>query len=219
MRLLDQDRVIFAEQKEILKQRLNSIGYKGLMYSELSTFPNWKPYFSTSFMQAIERRNIEFVHLVVFVHGLEGLLFKRFPMKNPTRLGTSEDLAAYRNYLRIALPDANFAFLLSEINQTQTWSDFNTMAENLLDELLRYIDRMPRIPNRISIVTHSLGGLIVRAMCGLEKMKPLISRLYTFMSLNGPHLGLLYNQRAANWGINLLKWWKQVCACIQAHAY
>lgn len=69
--LLDQDIVKFAEQKEALKQRLRSIGYKGLMYSD-SKFFDWKPYFSTVFSEAIEKRNIESVHLVVLVHGLEG---------------------------------------------------------------------------------------------------------------------------------------------------
>lgn len=138
------------------------------------------------FSEAIEKRNIEFTHLVVFVHGLEG---------------TSEDLSAYKNYLRIALPNENFVFLLSEANQTETWNDFNSMAENLLKELLRFVDRLPRLPDRISIVAHSLGGLIVRTMIGLEKVKPLLPRFYTLITLNSPHLGLLYNQRTANWGL------------------
>lgn len=168
------------------------------MYSD-SQFFNWRPYFSTVFSEAIEKRNIENVHLVVFVHGLEG---------------TSEDLSAYKNYMRIALPEENFAFLLSEANQSETWSSFDNMADNLLQELLRFVDRMLRLPYRISMITHSLGltafrqsvkyfsgGLIVRTMLGLEKMKPLLPKLYTLITLNSPHLGLCYNQRAASWGM------------------
>ncbi|KAI6182133.1 DUF676 domain-containing protein [Aphelenchoides bicaudatus] len=188
IKLLDHDRVIFAQQKELMKQKLQTIGYRGLLYSD-SKFFNWRPYFSNIFNEAIEKRNIQNVHLVIFVHGLEG---------------TSEDLSAYKNYLRIALPEENFAFLLSEANQSETWSDFKNMAENLLQELLRFIDRMPRTPHKISMITHSLGGLIVRTMLEFEKMKPLVPRLHTLITLNSPHLGLCYNQRTANWGSNQL---------------
>jgi hypothetical protein len=73
IKLLDQDRVVFVQQKEALKQRLQTIGYRGLMYSD-SKFFNWRPYFSNTFNEAIEKRNIENVHLVVFVHGLEGMI-------------------------------------------------------------------------------------------------------------------------------------------------
>jgi triacylglycerol esterase/lipase EstA (alpha/beta hydrolase family) len=182
--LIDQDLIVFAEQKEALKQRLLTIGYGGLFYSD-QKFSNWQPYFSTMFSEAVEKRSIESVHLIVLVHGLEG---------------TSEDLSAYKNYIRIALPNENLQFLLSEANQTETWSNFNNMASNLLGEILRYTDRMPRKPNKISMITHSLGGLIVRALCGLEGMKPLLPRLQTLITLNSPHLGLMYNQRTANWG-------------------
>ncbi|KAI6179649.1 DUF676 domain-containing protein [Aphelenchoides besseyi] len=187
------DRVIFVEQKELLKQRLSAAGYRGYFYSDQASFINRRPYFSTVFNQAIERRNLGRVHLVVFVHGLEG---------------TSEDLSAYRNSLRIAAPETNFAFLLSEVNQKETWSDLNTMSENLLSEILKFIQRMPQKPHRISMIAHSLGGLIVRAMLSLEGMRPLIPNLWTFLTLNSPHAGILYVHKTTNWGISFLKWWK-----------
>uniref|UniRef100_A0A1I7Y876 DUF676 domain-containing protein n=1 Tax=Steinernema glaseri TaxID=37863 RepID=A0A1I7Y876_9BILA len=59
------------------------------------------------------------------------------------------------------------------------------------------------------MIAHSMGGVIVRAMCGLERMKPLIPQLHTLLTFNSPHCGLLYNQRAANWGIALVQFWKQ----------
>lgn len=152
------------------------------------------PYFSTISKEAIEKRSFIDAHLIVFVHGLEG---------------TSEDLSAYRNFLRVSLPESHLIFLMSEVNQTETWTDVTGMAENLLDEILRYIQRLPRIPTKISFLAHSLGGLIVRTLCGLEGMKPFIPSLHTLLTLNSPHCGLIYNQRAANWGIILLQWWKQ----------
>ena len=46
---------------------------------------------------------------------------------------------------------------------------------------------------RCSFVGHSLGNLIIRAALARPKMAPLINKLYTFLSLSGPHLGTLYN--------------------------
>jgi alpha-beta hydrolase superfamily lysophospholipase len=60
-------------------------------------------------------------------------------------------------------------------------------------------------PTRISFVAHSLGGLIVRALCSLPDSDPLLPKFHTLMTLNSPHLGLLYNQKAANWGVNLFQ--------------
>lgn len=41
----------------------------------------------------------------------------------------------------------------------------------------------------------------MRAMCGLPGMTPLLDKLYTLMTLNSPHCGLIYNQRTASWGM------------------
>uniref|UniRef100_A0A914YMX9 DUF676 domain-containing protein n=1 Tax=Panagrolaimus superbus TaxID=310955 RepID=A0A914YMX9_9BILA len=152
------------------------------------------PYFSNATKDAIEQRRFVDSHLIVFVHGLEG---------------TSEDLSAYRNFLRIALPASHLTFLMSEVNQTETWTDVTGMAQNLLEEIQKHVSKMPRPPTKISFLAHSLGGLIVRTLCGLEGMKVFIPRLHTLLTLNSPHVGLMYNQRAANWGIAILQWWKQ----------
>lgn len=48
-------------------------------------------------------------------------------------------------------------------------------------------------PTRISFVGHSLGNIIIRSALTRPQMKPLLSRLHTFLSLSGPHLGTLYN--------------------------
>ena len=37
------------------------------------------------------------------------------------------------------------------------------------------------------------GNIIIRAAVARPKMKHLLPRLYTFLSLSGPHLGTLYN--------------------------
>uniref|UniRef100_A0A7E4VNY6 DUF676 domain-containing protein n=1 Tax=Panagrellus redivivus TaxID=6233 RepID=A0A7E4VNY6_PANRE len=191
---LDKDYIAFVHQKELCKQKLYSYGFRGCFYSDLAHLAEHHPYFSAATKRMIEHRRFVDAHLIVFVHGLEG---------------TSEDLSAYRNFLRVALPDAHLVFLMSEVNQTETWTDVTGMAENLLDELLRHILKMPRAPTKISFLAHSLGGLIVRTLCGLPGMQRFAPTLHTLLTLNSPHCGLMYNQRAANWGIALLQWWKQ----------
>ena len=46
---------------------------------------------------------------------------------------------------------------------------------------------------RCSFVGHSLGNLIIRSALTRLDMAPLLPKLYTMLSLSGPHLGTLYN--------------------------
>lgn len=48
----------------------------------------------------------------------------------------------------------------------------------------------------LSFVGHSLGNLIVRSVLTRPRFKCYLSRLHTFLSLSGPHLGTLYNSSA-----------------------
>lgn len=67
------------------------------------------------------------------------------------------------------------------------------MGDRLVTEILYYVDTVGLNPARISFVGHSLGNVIIRAALAKPKMKPLLGRLHTFLSLVGPHLGTLYN--------------------------
>lgn len=44
-----------------------------------------------------------------------------------------------------------------------------------------------------SFVGHSLGNIIIRSTLSRPKMLHLLPKMYTFLSLSGPHLGTLYN--------------------------
>jgi predicted esterase len=82
---------------------------------------------------------------------------------------------------------------MSERNQGDTFSDFETMTDRLVGEILYHIESFGLNPTRISFVGHSLGNIIVRSALSRPQMRPLLSRLHTFLSLSGPHLGTLYN--------------------------
>lgn len=82
---------------------------------------------------------------------------------------------------------------MSERNQGDTFSDFDTMTDRLVGEILYYIESFALNPVKISFVAHSLGTIIVRSALSRPQMRPLLPRLHTFLSLSGPHLGTLYN--------------------------
>lgn len=105
------------------------------------------------------------------------------------------------------------------------------MAGNLVDELLAHLEGLTVQPKRISCVykycarqrceiahhhkvpfrfiAHSLGTVITRAALADPRLAHILGKMHCFLSLNGPHCGLLYNQRAANWGVSFVQWWKR----------
>lgn len=50
--------------------------------------------------------------------------------------GNSNDLRLFRTYLELGLPGANLDFLMSERNQGDTFSDFDTMTDRLVFDVL-----------------------------------------------------------------------------------
>jgi len=44
-----------------------------------------------------------------------------------------------------------------------------------------------------SFVGHSLGNIIIRSALTSPQLMHLLPKMYTFLSLSGPHLGALYN--------------------------
>lgn len=43
-----------------------------------------------------------------------------------------------------------------------------------------------------SFVGHSLGNIIIRSALTHPEMRPFLDKIHTFLSLSGPHLGMLY---------------------------
>ena len=114
----------------------------------------------------------------VCVHGLDG---------------NSGDLRLVRTYLELALPGAKMEFLMSEHNQSNTFDDIEIMTVELIKEIFNYIETYGIKPSRISFIGHSLGNIIIRSAVAHKDFSPLLDKLYTYLSLSGPHLGTLYN--------------------------
>ncbi|XP_056616672.1 protein FAM135A isoform X1 [Triplophysa dalaica] len=179
------------------KEELNQLKLPGFLYSEVADLASTVPYFSLEEDESCD----EGIHLIVCVHGLDG---------------NSADLRLVKTYLELGLPGARIDFLMSERNQNDTFADFESMTDRLLDEIVQYIQIYNLTVSKISFVGHSLGNLIVRSVLTRPRFKCYLSRLHTFLSLSGPHLGTLYNSSAlVNTGLWFMQKWKKSGSLLQ----
>ncbi|XP_077351671.1 protein FAM135A isoform X1 [Festucalex cinctus] len=183
----------FIKAKEEMKQ----LKLPGVLYSEVPELASTIPYFSLEEDGSCD----EGIHLIVCVHGLDG---------------NSADLRLVKTYLELGLPGARIDFLMSERNQNDTFADFESMTDRLLDEIIQYIQIYNLTLSKISFVGHSLGNLIVRSVLTRPRFKCYLSRLHTFLSLSGPHLGTLYNSSTlVNTGLWFMQKWKKSGSLLQ----
>ncbi|XP_031295532.2 protein FAM135B [Camelus dromedarius] len=162
----------FYQAKEKFKKELKIHGF---LYSDLSVLASDMPYFPPE----EEEENLEDgIHLVVCVHGLDG---------------NSADLRLVKTFIELGLPGGKLDFLMSEKNQMDTFADFDTMTDRLLDEIIQHIQLYNLSISRISFIGHSLGNIIIRSVLTRPRFRYYLNKLHTFLSLSGPHLGTLYN--------------------------
>ncbi|XP_024082502.1 uncharacterized protein LOC106663063 [Cimex lectularius] len=186
----------FHKSKEEFKKQIN---FTGMIYSDVPTLVTTLPYFHIPEDQRV--LSTDGLHLVICVHGLDG---------------NKADLRLVKTYLELGLPGAHLEFLMSQRNQGDTFSDFDTMTDRLVAEILYHIEASGITPSRISFVGHSLGNIIIRAAISRPQFKHLLPRLYTFLSLSGPHLGTLYNNSGlVNMGMWFMQKWKKSGSLLQ----
>ncbi|KAM8784516.1 protein FAM135B [Rhynchonycteris naso] len=162
----------FYQAKEKFKKELKIDGF---LYSDLSVLASDMPYFPPE----EEEENLQDgIHLVVCVHGLDG---------------NSADLRLVKTFIELGLPGGKLDFLMSEKNQVDTFADFDTMTDRLLDEIIQHIQLYNLSISRISFIGHSLGNIIIRSVLTRPRFRYYLNKLHTFLSLSGPHLGTLYN--------------------------
>ncbi|XP_051171850.1 uncharacterized protein LOC127288444 isoform X3 [Leptopilina boulardi] len=143
----------------------------------------------------------EGAHLIICVHGLDG---------------NAADLRLVKTYLELGLPGAHLDFLMSERNEGDTFSDFDTMTDRLVGEILHHIEISGLNPAKVSFIGHSLGTIIIRSALTRPQLRPLLPRLHTFLSLSGPHLGTLYNTSGlVNAGMWFMQKWKKSGSLLQ----
>ncbi|XP_068260076.1 protein FAM135A isoform X4 [Nyctibius grandis] len=165
--------------------------------------PSSTSYSSASSLSCMEEDDCseEGIHLIVCVHGLDG---------------NSADLRLVKTYIELGLPGERIDFLMSERNQNDTFADFDSMTDRLLDEIIQYIQIYNLTLSKISFIGHSLGNLIIRSVLTRPRFKYYLNKLHTFLSLSGPHLGTLYNSSAlVNTGLWFMQKWKKSGSLLQ----
>lgn len=170
---------------------------KPQIHADVPLLASSAPYFSMDEEDGSE----DGVHLIVCVHGLDG---------------NSADLRLVKTYIELGLPGGRVDFLMSERNQNDTFADFDCMTDRLLDEIIQYIQIYSLTVSKISFIGHSLGNLIIRSVLTRPRFKYYLSKLHTFLSLSGPHLGTLYNSSAlVNTGLWFMQKWKKSGSLLQ----
>ncbi|XP_003792907.1 protein FAM135B [Otolemur garnettii] len=165
----------FYQAKEKFKKELK---IEGFLYSDVSVLASDMPYFPP---EEEEETLEDGIHLVVCVHGLDG---------------NSADLRLVKTFIELGLPGGKLDFLMSEKNQPDTFADFDTMTDRLLDEIIQHIQLYNLSISRISFIGHSLGNIIIRSVLTRPRFRYYLNKLHTFLSLSGPHLGTLYSNSA-----------------------
>jgi len=133
------------------------------------------------------------VHLFVLVHGWQGNSF---------------DMRLMKNNLALLYPDA--IFLCATSNEDNTEGDMNESGIRLAQEVVNYIcDWCPGSAlGRLSFITFSCGGLIVRA--ALPLLHEYSSKMFTLMMFSCQHLGFLTeNMSLVSTGLWGLKKWRK----------
>ena len=141
----------FEKYREEFRKQLK---YSGSIYSDFTRLSSELPYFYIS--DEYRAFSPNGMHLIICVHGLDG---------------NSADLRLVRTYLELGLPGANLEFLMSERNQGDTFSDFDTMTDRYkLNEIDRccvkqYLLNFPFITDLLLkfYIISKLADLIRRA--------------------------------------------------------
>ncbi|KAI5100875.1 protein FAM135B, partial [Silurus meridionalis] len=154
---------------------LGKLAFRATLYSDLPLLASDHPYFPP---EEDEEEFGDGIHLVVCVHGLDG---------------NNADLRLVKTFIELGLPGSRLDFLMSERNQTDTFADFDTMTDRLLDEIIQHIQLYNLTVGRISFIGHSLGNVIIRSVLTRPRFRCYLCKLHTFLSLSGPHLGTLFN--------------------------
>ncbi|ORX53867.1 DUF676-domain-containing protein [Piromyces finnis] len=121
-------------------------------------------------------------HLLICVHGF---------------LGNKYDLYTVRDYFERYVNNSEknrgkmkYVYLLSKINQDNTYMDIESESQKLYEEIEDFMIKKNIKFSHISFVCHSMGGLIARSLIAKTEFIKYWSVLHSFISLSVPHVGM-----------------------------
>ncbi|OII70888.1 uncharacterized protein cubi_00816 [Cryptosporidium ubiquitum] len=142
----------------------------------------------TPFLES-NKESTKDLHIMIFVHGLQGSAF---------------DMRNVRNIISLYYPDV--LCLLSTCNEDYTDGPIEEMGKRLSDEIITAISPFSKSLKKLSFVGHSLGGIIIRA--ALPHLYMFSSQFYLYWSLSAPHLGCISNNsKLINAGVWIMRKW------------
>jgi len=131
-------------------------------------------------------------HLFILVHGFQGRAL---------------DMSIFKTYITLCNSEAYL--LCSKANEKSIETDISEMGKRLAAEIEEYIDlwfpRSERLA-KITFLSHSLGGLVIRA--ALPLLAKYKDKMWSFISFSSPHLGCAFSEsKIVSMGLWLLKKW------------
>ncbi|XP_042142887.1 protein FAM135B-like [Ixodes scapularis] len=131
------------------------------------------------------------IHFIVFVHGLGG---------------RSCDFYWAKRWMKLLITAPKHLLIWSEANGgDKTFDEIGLCGERLAQEVANYLNNIGATNFKLSFVGFSLGCVTIRAALTCPQMRPYIKNLNTFLSLHGPHLGVLYaNNKFLRFQLSLL---------------
>ena len=126
--------------------------------------PVYKTYFQGEFVNppTTMSLSIDYLHLIVMVHGLEG---------------NSNDLRLWKTGLEQLYPLSNYEFLLCTSNHNLTHESILDQGARITQEVQSFLSQKDKLPNKISFIGHRLVHkvfiptqklILVWALCLLE---------------------------------------------------
>jgi hypothetical protein len=150
--------------------------------------------------------------MIIFQHGYQG---------------TSYDLRLFRDMMKYILHSSSnvngtggtYHFLIATSNERQTDGNIEMMGHRLAVEVMDKINTLESssssVVRRLSFIGHSLGSVIIRSALTSHLLAPLLSRLFTFVSLTSPHVGFFFAPGIVNTAVWFLKRWHKSLALEQ----
>jgi esterase/lipase len=176
--VLDSEAVCGSEKRDKERQHVAEKYLHPILFEQISK-------------HEVVRKYEKGTHLVVLVHGF---------------LGNSEDMTMIKN--EICHVSKNIHIMSSESNEEDTNKDIYEMGKNLAFEVKAMFEYDETAYTKISFVSHSLGGLIVRAAIPL--LEALSYKFHSLLTLATPHLGYIHsNSSLVSAGMWALKKWNK----------
>ncbi|KAJ3070105.1 hypothetical protein HDU98_006844 [Podochytrium sp. JEL0797] len=120
-------------------------------------------------------------HLIVLVHGLHGF------SSDMTYLGSQITSRA------ISLGVSDSTFVLSpECNHAKTLDSLETQAHRITTDIKTWIESHPTTLIHLSLIGHSLGGMIARCIASQVARELPTLQFHHFITIATPHLGSKY---------------------------